>query len=628
MPRIPEETIEEIRRRADIVSVVETYVPLQKRNNDFWGCCPFHREKTPSFKVSAAYQSYHCFGCGVGGNVFQFVMSRENVDFVGAVELLAQRFNVIVPETAGAARADSTDRVDGRERAKRKERLFACMREIADWYRQTLNRAEGRAARAYLEGRRLDRTAVESFGIGFAPDSWDAALQWGERHGFPADTMVECGMAIRREDGDKSRIYDRFRNRVMFPIRDELGRVVGFSGRTMEAAAKSAKYINTPETALFHKGRLLYGLDLARTNLKRHGFALVCEGQLDVIACHRSGLDNAVAPQGTAFTENQARVLKRFAPAVVFAFDADSAGLQAAAKSIEIAMRLEMRARVVGMPEGEDPDSIFRGRGGDELRRLVEGSEEAMDFLFRFAARDQDPESVSGKEAIARLLIEVISVHPSPVSRSAYCQWLGQRLHVPDSAILEMLNRRLRATRSGRRHEAAAADELPERAESVLPAANSRLEAATMALLDLALYHGSLAHRLTESLHREYLGHNPPAMALNLVLDETEGGHHAEAGKRLASVQDLVADPRISRVLADSQYPELPAEVDDRRRRQVETLLNRALDDCLKVVELHSLENALRQLDGEIDSESDAGRQREKLLEYQKLAAQVREMRR
>lgn len=626
MPGIPEETIEEIRRRADIVSVVEKYVDLRKRGGEFWACCPFHREKTPSFKVSPAYQGYHCFGCGAGGNVFQFVMSKENVDFVGAVHLLAQRFNVIVPESGSGHTGGGASG----EKARRKEKLFACLREIGEWYRELLSREEGATAREYLLSRGLNEEALKKFGIGYAPDSWDKALQWGRRHGYSDECLLDAGMLIRREDGANVRIYDRFRNRIMFPIQDELGRIVGFSGRSLEDN-RSAKYINTPETALFHKGKILYGLDLARPNMKKHGFALVCEGQLDVIACHRAGFDNAVAPQGTAFTENHARILKRFTSAVQFAFDSDSAGLRAAAKSIEVALGLEMRTRVVSMPEGDDPDSILRASGEKGLAETLGAAEDAMEFLFRFACRDEDPETVEGKDAIARFLVEIFSVHPSSVSRSAYCQWLGRRLAVPESAVFEMLNRRLRRQKGRRSQENDETEQLPTTSGTVVGSSgepDSQVQSAIITLLDLALYHGAVAHRLADELNRDYLGHNSPAMALNLVLDETENGNHAAAGQKLSASMELMSDPRVSRVIAQSQYPEIPLETDSRhQRKRMEELIKQASDDCLAVIELSYIERNLRQLDQEIEKEADSRRQRGKMIEYQNLMRRTRQLR-
>ncbi len=628
MPFIPEETIEEIRQRADIVSVVETYVQLKKRNQEFWACCPFHQEKTPSFKLSPAHQTYHCFGCGAGGNVFRFIMNQENVDFIGAVHLLAQRFNVMIPEAGGGP--GSNERKKANERAKQKETLVSCLRDIAAWYHQLLAHDEGKAAREYLQQRGLDQAAIERFGIGFAPDSWDRALEWGERHNYPKSTMLDCGLLIEKETKGGNRVYDRFRNRIMFPIRDELGRVVGFSGRTMEADAKAAKYINTPDTSLFHKGKLLYGLDLARTNFKPHGFALVCEGQLDVIACHRCGFDNAIAPQGTAFTEDQARVLKRFTSAVTFAFDSDSAGLQAAAKSIKIAFRMELKPRVVSMPEGEDPDSLFQARGEEGLSATLNKSEEALEFLFRFACRNHDLQSAHGKDEIAWFLLDIFSVHPSAILRSAYCQWLSARLKVPENAVFEMLNQHLRKTRNSR--SGSASPDLPDSATSARPVQNnrepaSRVEAAVVTLLDLALHHGSLAQQLTTRLNREFLGHNPPAKALNLVLDAAENGAHAEAGQSLAAAHELSGDPRISRVLAGSDYPQLPAETEAAQQRtKIERKLQQALEDCLSVIEFNSLERVLQQLDQEIETEKDPERQREKLLEYQKLVHRSRQL--
>ncbi|MCK5805464.1 MAG: DNA primase, partial [Lentisphaeria bacterium] len=435
MARIPEEILEDIRNRANIVDVVGTYVQLKQRGNDHWGCCPFHKEKTPSFKVSAESQNYYCFGCKVSGNVFGFIQEVENTDFPSAARLLAQRFGVIIPETE----ADTPeDREAARKKREMRENGYVFLEQVAVWYRTQFAGAEGTGARSYLANRGLDAQTIRQFGLGFSPDSRDACMQWADEQKVPMELLVATGMVNWRDETPDNK-YDRFRGRLMFPIHDEMGRVVGFSARILDKDSKWAKYLNTPETDLFHKSRVLYGLHLARVGIKELGAALVCEGQLDVIACHRAGLVNAVCAQGTAFTPDHAKLLRRSTQNVILAFDADSAGRKASLRTIVICHQAGMTVKVVPLPDGQDPDSLFQQGGGALLKETIAAGLDAIHFAFDMACLEHSVDTPAGKDAIVRATIEIIVTLQSPVMHAAYCQWLAEKTNLPEGAVLEML---------------------------------------------------------------------------------------------------------------------------------------------------------------------------------------------
>ena len=638
MPGIPQETIEEIRDRNDIVAVVEQYVPLKRRGADYWGLCPFHKEKTPSFKVSPAHQAYYCFGCRKSGNVFHFIMDIESVDFVGAVRLLAQRVGVVIPEPQPLPRTGGQAPLPG---GVRKEQVFQVLNDAARWFQQQLKGEVGAPARKYLEERGVPREYIERFGIGYAPDSWDALIQWASRRRYGRDLLLAAGLVktANREGAPNAsgRIYDLFRGRVMFPIHDELGRVVGFSGRVLSADAHGGKYVNTPETRVFTKGRLLYALHLARTSFRDHGGVLICEGQLDVISCHRAGLTHAVAPQGTAFTETHAALVRRFTDSVTFAFDADPAGRQAAVRSIYHALAAELKASVVQLPEGEDPDSILRGHGSEALVEVMSRPLDAFEFLYVIAVEEHDPGSVDGKATIARFVLEAVAKIPDPVLRSARCQWLSRRLDLPENAVLQELRRivnrerrRSRFTRGGGRGAAGRVAAPPdpgvhstESTPSALAAPDSREQHAREMLLDLALRHGPIAHQLAEKILPEYLDDTPVSRALELVLLETTEDRWETAAARLSADPELARDECVGRILAAPAFPELSREsgtvsaLEAARAR-----LTAALDDCLSVLEAARIDRAVEKLEQAMARKPDSREMRALLEEYQALIRQ------
>ncbi len=330
MGTIPPQTIEQIAAANDIVEVIGSYFPLKRAGASYKALCPFHQEKTPSFNVSQQRQSFHCFGCGVGGSVFRFVMDYEHLDFPSAVKKLAARAGIPVIEEGGASQADD------RQHETRRT-LLQLHAEAAEWFHENLlKRGWASEARDYLKKRGIDRNVAGNWQLGFAPESWDALLKWALDRGYKRAHLAQSGLVKPRDENrPDGEVYDRFRGRIMFPICNDVGEVIAFSGRVLNSETETAKYLNSPETPLFRKGNVLFGLHKTKRPLIEANSAIVCEGQLDLITLFEAGISNVVAPQGTAFTENQARILKRFVEEVVLCFDADSAGEKAAERSLD-----------------------------------------------------------------------------------------------------------------------------------------------------------------------------------------------------------------------------------------------------------------------------------------------------
>lgn len=429
MPRIAEESIERVAAASDIVEVIGGYFPLKRAGTSWRALCPFHREKSPSFHVSPHKQAYYCFGCGAGGSVFKFVMEYERVDFATAVRRLAQRAGLTIVEESSAPGDDRRRELRGR--------LLELHRLAADWFHANLLRAPaGASARDYLKSRAVNSEVARNWQLGYAPDSREALLGRAREAGFKDPELRASGLF---HGGDGRPLADRFRHRLMFPIRNDYGEVIAFSGRVLPPSDDPAKYVNSPETPLFSKGRALYGLDKARRPLADAGLAIVCEGQLDLIRVFESGLQNVVAPQGTAFTAAQARLLKRYVETAVLCFDSDRAGRTAVERSLPILLAAGFGVRVAPLPPGEDPDSLIRRDGADAFRSLIDRAPDYFDFALDEAATAGRLDSAQAKAALVRKLAGFAAHLPDAVAREALAARLGPRLALSPAAFLDAI---------------------------------------------------------------------------------------------------------------------------------------------------------------------------------------------
>ncbi len=425
---IPSETIEQIAAGNDIVDVIGSYFPLKRAGANFRALCPFHQEKTPSFMVSPSRQTFHCFGCGAGGSVFRFVMEYEHLDFPAAVRKLAARAGITIVEERGAADEDR------QYEARRK--LLKLHAEAAEWFHENLTKREiGEPARKYLKQRGITGEIAKRWQLGYAPDEWDALGSWARGQGYDARELVASGLIKTKDDDQTSNLnpqtsYDRFRGRIMFPICNDVGEVIAFSGRLLKDEEGAAKYLNSPETPLFRKGNVLFGLHKSKRALIEANCAIVCEGQLDLISLFEAGITNVVAPQGTAFTENQARILKRFADEVVLCFDSDAAGAKAAERSLDALLENNFIIRVVELPPGEDPDSLVRRDGKEQFDERVANARDFFDYWIERTIANVDLNSLAAKMEVARRLAETISRLHDPLLRGEVVSRVSARLGV------------------------------------------------------------------------------------------------------------------------------------------------------------------------------------------------------
>jgi len=448
MGTIPTENIEQIAAANDIVEVTGSYFPLKRAGSSYKALCPFHQEKTPSFTVSQQRQSFHCFGCGAGGSVFRFVMDYEHLDFPSAVKKLAARAGIPVIEERGSG-AD-----EDRQHESRRT-LLQLHAEAAEWFHENLLKREWAGpAREYLKKRGIDRGIVGNWQIGFAPESWDAFLNWAKERGYRRPEIAQSGLVKPRdEEHPDGEVYDRFRGRIMFPICNDVGEVIAFSGRVLRDEDGTAKYLNSPETPLFRKGHVLFGLHKTKRPLIEANQAIVCEGQLDLITLFEAGIANVVAPQGTAFTENQARILKRFVSEVVLCFDADAAGQKAAERSLESLLQNDLIVRIAEMPAGEDPDSIVRRHGKAEFEKRINNARDFFDYWIEREAAATDLSSVGAKMQLARRLAETVARVHDPIMRGEVASKVSARIGVPARDFETLLARPVRERPPGSAEE-------------------------------------------------------------------------------------------------------------------------------------------------------------------------------
>ena len=431
---IPDDVVEEVRARADIVEVIGEFVPLKKAGKEFKANCPFHEERTPSFCVVPAKSMYHCFGCGESGDVFTFVRKRLGLDFVDAVKHVAQRAGVQVREV-------KKGRTDDPLRPLREAMGFA-----RDFFTRTLWEDPGAApARDYLDGRGIKRETAERFGLGFSPPEWRALREAAGTHGIDDTVLLEVGLLLRSDKQDKSQPpYDRFRGRLMFPIEDVTGRVVAFGGRVIPgvtAGGGKGKYVNSPETPLYHKGNVLYGLSWARNTIRREESVLVVEGYMDVLSVASAGVENVVASSGTAFTEEQAALLSRYTTQVYLLFDSDPAGLRATFKAGDTLLAAGLHPSVVTLPEGEDPDSLVQKEGGQGLGTYVSDALDVLDRKLQILdERDYFSTIERTRNAVDRLL-PTIRAARDPALRDIYVAKVADRTGVRRETIEAELNR-------------------------------------------------------------------------------------------------------------------------------------------------------------------------------------------
>ena len=422
MPLIPEETIERVKAATDIVEVVSEHVQMRQAGRNWLGLCPFHNEKTPSFNVQPELQIYHCFGCGVGGDVVKFLQEIDRVSFVEAVTFLAERAGIPVPRSGGSAAEDEHN-----------DQLFRANELAAKYFHYMLRQPAGADALRYLHKRGLTDETIDEFRIGYSLPGWSSLLEMAGRRGFPAQALELAGLVVQSPKGRGH--YDRFRDRVIFPITNLSGRTIAFGARALRPDDQP-KYLNSSETPIYHKSGVLYGMSHARESIRRQGTAIVVEGYMDVVSLAQGGVANVIASSGTALTGLHARLLARYAERVVLLFDGDAAGGTAAQRGVEVLLATEIDTRIVTLPTGQDPDSfVRRDQGADELRQLIDKAPPALDIYLDRLAADIDVNSVTGRAKAIDRLLPLISECRDEVRRSLMLRRAAQRFDVDEQVL-------------------------------------------------------------------------------------------------------------------------------------------------------------------------------------------------
>ncbi len=479
---LPERFLDELLARTDIVDLVSESVRLTKKGNSYWGCCPFHSEKTPSFHVVPDRQMYKCFGCGKGGGAINFVMELENLPFKDAVAVLAQRAGMPVPEFGSSPGA-----------RERREKILTINRQAARAFHRWLHGPEGAEGLAYLQRRGLSRRTLTNFGLGFAPNRWDGLITELSAQGYDKRDLLDAGLAVSNKDG---RIYDRFRNRVMFPIIDVRGNVIGFGGRVMDDS--TPKYLNSPDTPVYNKSRNVFALNIAKT--AKAGRVILTEGYMDTISLHQAGFDSAVASLGTALTEEHGQLLSRYFKEAVIAYDGDGAGVAAAQRAIPILEKAGLKVKVLRMQGAKDPDEFIKAYGREAFARLLDQSENQVDYRLAQLQKKFDLNDDSQKVAFLQEAAQLVSALHSAVEREIYGGHAAQAAGVtPDAMKLEVdraLKGRLRkAKKQQERRDLTPTSQLQPRARS-LRYENVRSARAEEGLLRLLMLDPGLADKM------------------------------------------------------------------------------------------------------------------------------------
>lgn len=427
MPRYMQSSIDEVLSRSDIVDIASSYVTLKRNGTDFVALCPFHREKTPSFHISSDKQLFYCFGCGSGGNIIDFVMKIENLDFIDAIKFLAERAGITLEEEVYSPEIQKKH--DEREAILKMNKL------AAKRYVKNLAEDDAKAAREYAFGRGLNREIIGSFGIGYAKESWSDLVDYLKENGFTNDEIVRAGLAVKNEKGH---VYDKFRNRLMFPVIDVRGNVIAFSGRALDDSP--AKYMNSPETPVFHKGNNIFALNLAKQTSAKDGIILV-EGNMDAVSLHSYGFSNAVAGLGTALTDAQAQLLKRYTPMVYLCYDNDEAGQKACEKAIETLSAAGIKLKVLSYSDAKDPDEYLKKKGAESFKKVISSALSATEYKILNIRKKYNLVETGEKVEFINAAAEILAQNQNPVEREIYSKRIASETDISVDSINAQVNR-------------------------------------------------------------------------------------------------------------------------------------------------------------------------------------------
>lgn len=594
--RIPEKIIDEINQRVQLVDIIGETVQLKKQGNRYLGLCPFHNEKTPSFTVDPERQLFYCFGCQAGGNLFGYIQKRDHLTFVEAVRQLAEQAGIPIPEGEG-------HEVDEANLRRRQQLLDVCQAAMEFFQHQLHYHSEGKEARQYLIKRQLQEETIQTFKIGYAPSGWRNLSDHLVEKGFSFSVLEEAGLALKQPEGDS--YYDRFRERIMFPIFDQRGRCIAFGGRVLHD--EQPKYLNSPQTPLFDKGRSLYGTHLLQ---QQHQKALpeiiVYEGYMDLIMAWQAGIPNGVAGLGTALTLDQCRLLKRFSSKAILCYDADGAGQRATQRGMQLLRQVGLHVNIARIPDGKDPDEFIRNHGGDLFKQKVIESALPMYQYYIEILKDKYPmDTVEGKSAYVREFAAILSQSDSPVEIDGYVQELAKTLQITENAIYREIQKEQRSRHSGFTSKEGTSKPLDEikASNGVDSFQGSRIAEET--LLRLVLRNPRYGTQITEKLTVEDF--NPPFQPLLLEFWPSWKEGKLSIGSELTVSQDENISSFIAKLVMEDLTEEMDQEkalqdcitylLEQRTKKQLEEL-TRQFDLLQHEGDLTKMANLLQQIQG------------------------------
>ncbi len=559
MGRIPEEIVAQVIDRCDIVEVIASYIPLKRMGCNFKALCPFHHEKTPSFVVTPEKQIFHCFGCGVGGNIVNFVMRQERLEFPEAIRMLAQKVNVTIPSDEAPHALHVTNI---------RQAILRINGLAVNFFHKTLladQSAAAKGAREYLKKRAIELDIVRRFQLGFAPNSWDALLTHLRQEGISLGLMEKAGLIVARENG--SGYYDRFRNRIIFPIFDTRAHCRAFGARAM-VEGEGAKYINSPETILYTKGHHLYGFHLAKQAIADEDGVVMVEGYVDCLTAHQANIQNVVASLGTALTVEQIRLLRRYTPRLVMLFDMDPAGEAAMMRSLDTLIEEGMEVRVAMLEEGEDPDSFVHRYGANKLRERIQAAKTIFDYKLDVLTRRHDSDTVDGKAKIAAAMLPTIYRFGNELVKAEYIKQLARALDVTQETLIREY-KKVRQT-------------LPSssllKIQEGLPAhgAGLRGQAVERGLLKLMMEEGDFIPKVKQELHPSDFQDTSIRVAIAKIFEFFQDGKRIDTVSLISSFKDAAIQEMLSGIVAE-------AEVVGDREKMYQDCINRIKHNQLKI---------------------------------------------
>lgn len=580
---------EQVRSAADIVEVISSSVALKKKGNKYWGCCPFHGEKTPSFAVDMEKGLFYCFGCHEGGDVFKFVMKSENCDFREALKVLAEKYNIPIPESRRTAQEIEKEK---------KSKEIASVNDIASKYFHACltKTAYGKAALDYLHKRGINDAIIEQFSIGYALNSFTGLLHNLSRRKIAPQLLIDAGLVL---PGKSQRLYDKFRDRVMIPIKDARGKVVGFGGRII--AKGEPKYLNTGETPWFNKRNILFGYDIAVKEIKTQKVAVVVEGYMDAISLHAVGISNVVASMGTAFAQEQAKLLRRTCEEIVFCYDSDRAGRTASMRAVGIASKEGLRVRIAGVPDGKDPDEFVRQHGKEAFLQVLDQAPEGIDFLIEETIKQNNITDFAGKARVVSNIVPFLLECHSEIEAAGYISKIAQRLTIDEGLISGEYHRAARQGRIYRQTPAVASE----------TKVSSAQEQAERMLLSVILEHPELLGDCRAVLEEAGFAKKTYERVYKAFLDQYEQG--VFDCNTLGDALDSEAISALAEILA---------------YKVADTEIEKTFSDCLRIVKSNYLEREYARHEAlalEYSKNQDQ-RLKDELLESQRLKNEIRKL--